>query len=355
MAVEAMLLSPLPRKACSWPREPFDSAHHSLAETEATDELRVMLAWKSSFETPCSSASTDAGSITAASLSPPLPSLSPALSCTSPLPPISFEGAETVCCADRTADSPSPDQQCGTTKSSWLRARKIFVGGIPQTWDQNDLCSTLSHYGKITKAWLQYFPADGRAGPLPADRKHRGFGFVIFHEKHAVEELLGDRESRFLQCRDACRLEVKRAVGKITGRSVDQRQAGGSLQQDPRVRLSPDFSGSQQHSSSEVPQRSSQKIHWRADTVQCYTLSSLPQLPPFPLQDPRTIQQSRPEVEVSRTLSLNALTPPAVSTPAPGDSFLPRSLFDGFVGKKPCNRQELAELLLQAMPEHYED
>merc|ERR1719265_884825 len=44
------------------------------------------------------------------------------------------------------------------------------------------------------------------------DRKHRGFGFIIFQEASALQALLGDNFSRFITLTDGRRLEVKRAI-----------------------------------------------------------------------------------------------------------------------------------------------
>merc|ERR1712048_772846 len=48
-------------------------------------------------------------------------------------------------------------------------------------------------------------------------KKHRGFGFVIFSDKNAVDNLLGEDTSRFITVGDGLRFEVKRAVGKFAG------------------------------------------------------------------------------------------------------------------------------------------
>merc|ERR1719321_822901 len=91
---------------------------------------------------------------------------------------------------DDSLETPTLDQQPehppgALDKSSWLQARKVFVGGIPQTVDQNGLYQMFSKFGKVKKAWLQLFHPD-RVGQANGAKKHRGFGFVVFYEKHSL-------------------------------------------------------------------------------------------------------------------------------------------------------------------------
>eukprot|EP00931_Biecheleriopsis_adriatica_P043327 TRINITY_DN2476_c0_g1_i1.p1 TRINITY_DN2476_c0_g1~~TRINITY_DN2476_c0_g1_i1.p1 ORF type:complete len:594 (-),score=130.74 TRINITY_DN2476_c0_g1_i1:128-1909(-) len=143
---------------------------------------------------PLSSVSTSAG---------PTPSpderFSPAHQC-SPGPP---------------SKSPTPTPQAGSPSPS--QVRKVFVGGIPQDMTQDDLYDSFSEHAPVKKAWLQrYRPAPGSAGtPNAASQpphNHRGFGFVIFHDSSAVDDLLGKDFSRFFTLKDGRRLEVKRAM-----------------------------------------------------------------------------------------------------------------------------------------------
>merc|ERR1712232_1277934 len=69
-----------------------------------------------------------------------------------------------------------------------------------------------SKIGKVKKAWVQLFHADHDR--VPAGKHHRGFGFVIFHEKHSIDQLLGEDSQRFVCFGDDLKLEVKRAIGK---------------------------------------------------------------------------------------------------------------------------------------------
>merc|ERR1719253_1716514 len=115
--------------------------------------------------------------------------------------------------------SPTRDHQprCSpgaNDKSSWLQARKVFVGGIPQSVDQNGLYHIFSKIGKVKKAWLQLFHTEHSAGRVATTKKHRGFGFVIFYEKHSIDRLLGDDASRFVTLENDVKFEVKRAIGK---------------------------------------------------------------------------------------------------------------------------------------------
>jgi len=88
--------------------------------------------------------------------------------------------------------------------------RKIFVGGVPQDVTQDDLYSMFSEYAGVKKAWLQkYRIAENNCAP---PHNHRGFGFVIFHDAQAIEDLLGKDSSRLLVLRNGVQVEIKRAV-----------------------------------------------------------------------------------------------------------------------------------------------
>lgn len=101
----------------------------------------------------------------------------------------------------------------GKDKGGGLSAqvRKIFVGGIPQTMNQDDLYTIFGQYAGVKKAWLQRHRTAGPSYPSPP-RNHRGFGFVIFNEANAVEKILGSSNSQFIVLNDGRKLEVKRAV-----------------------------------------------------------------------------------------------------------------------------------------------
>jgi len=85
--------------------------------------------------------------------------------------------------------------------------RKVFVGGVPQHLNQDDLYAIFSEYAGVKKAWLQNC-RENHGCP----QNHRGFGFVIFHDSTAIEGLLGNNPSRFVLLRGGAKIEVKRAL-----------------------------------------------------------------------------------------------------------------------------------------------
>jgi len=115
------------------------------------------------------------------------------------------------------AQRPS-DKHVGNVSS---QNRKVFVGGIPQDMNQDDLYTIFSDFAGVKKAWLQrYRPRltavqarrPNNASEHGPPHNHRGFGFVIFYESSAVDQMLGTDYSRFIPVREGGRLEVKRAV-----------------------------------------------------------------------------------------------------------------------------------------------
>lgn len=89
--------------------------------------------------------------------------------------------------------------------------RKVFVGGIPQHLSQNDLYETFLAFAGVERAWVQKLRAgEQEAGGLP--KSHRGFGFVVFCDAWAIDELLPGCDSRFIHMKDGAKVEVKRAV-----------------------------------------------------------------------------------------------------------------------------------------------
>lgn len=88
---------------------------------------------------------------------------------------------------------------------------KVFVGGVPQDMNGDDLYNVFIEYGGVKKAWLQSYRTVGR-GVQSSSHNHRGFGFVIFYDASSVDNLIGRGQSRFLSLSDGRRLEVKRAV-----------------------------------------------------------------------------------------------------------------------------------------------
>lgn len=243
----------------------------------------------------------------------------------------------------------------------------MFVGGIPQTLDQNGLYHIFSKYGKVKKAWLQLFHADRAAEQASRDKKHRGFGFVIFYEKHAIDQLIGADFSRFL-CIDDLKLEIKRAIGKspeeqsLVGSTAAKLEHSSSIpsqggtpvltQQGQSHNTAQDeycrrgtqaeiyrnmMLASPQHWQSSSPTRSQETSpqYWQrapsqAMLVGCQAYVSLPWVPAFPCAS-----------------SAPTLPPQANSLEA--------TLLTEFLGQAPRNCEELTQTLLNALPEHYDD
>lgn len=282
-------------------------------------------------------------------------------------------------------------------KSSWMQARKIFVGGIPQTVDQNGLYQMFTKIGNVKKAWLQLFHNEKAANQMiPTGKKHRGFGFVIFHEKDDIEQLFGNTTSRFISFGDI-KLEVKLAFGKTN--SPDEVPSSGkkTKQQVKHILASPTPSQAHQSgswvpsspapaprqssflapaSSSPDPQtrfivpslsspapQASKSGSWvpssASPSPQSYQtwqglpaqkpLASLPRVPPFPIAEERVAPQAVGLVSSSTETSASAAVQ---RSPSP---FLPEVLLHGLAGRRPSSSQEWTEALLAAMPECYED
>lgn len=98
--------------------------------------------------------------------------------------------------------------------------RKVFVGGVPQDFTQDDLYATFSIYAGVKKAWLQKCRASDDSSCPP--QNHRGFGFVIFHDPRAIDGLLGGSVSRFIGLRNGHQIEVKRAMSSIKMNQVKE-------------------------------------------------------------------------------------------------------------------------------------
>lgn len=106
----------------------------------------------------------------------------------------------------------SPDQSGPFGDWQSRRRRKVFVGGVPQDVDNAQLWAFFAAFGAVERAWLQRHRRGERLS-------HRGFGFVIFRREGVVDQLLGEGSAGLLELRDGKRLEVKRALssGQITG------------------------------------------------------------------------------------------------------------------------------------------
>merc|ERR1719454_2669669 len=68
---------------------------------------------------------------------------------------------------DLSLATPSEEITSSPEKAKWAQVRKIFVGGIPQSMDQNSLYKLFSKTAKVKKAWLQMFHADSPEGQGP--------------------------------------------------------------------------------------------------------------------------------------------------------------------------------------------
>mmetsp|Transcript_58696 Transcript_58696/g.139865 ORF Transcript_58696/g.139865 Transcript_58696/m.139865 type:complete len:589 (-) Transcript_58696:184-1950(-) len=116
-------------------------------------------------------------------------------------------------------DSITPCPSRSDTASP-AQERKIFVGGVPQDFSQEDLYDTFCVYGGIRKAWLQKCrpgqPTASGAAASSSSHNHRGFGFVVFQDRGAIDELLGSDFSCYLHLTGRFSgerpVEVKRAL-----------------------------------------------------------------------------------------------------------------------------------------------
>jgi len=252
--------------------------------------------------------------------------------------------------------------------SGWLQTRKVFVGGIPQSVDQKDLHKLFSVVSKVKMAWLQMHHHDHHDNRAPGVRKHRGFGFVVFAEKNAVDQLLGMEYSQFVDFGNF-RFEVKRAVGKedyVSGTPDVIRDEGMAPVTSGDHRASPSAAGSSHgHRNISTP---ASPISAPFDA---YT--NFPSVPPFPSSwssgapEPQRgaasvagpVAPSSPQPSWSYELPAphrNADSrPDATVAPYSMYTSLYDTLLDGFVGQKPRNTMELEYELLRATPDRYDD
>jgi hypothetical protein len=92
--------------------------------------------------------------------------------------------------------------------------------------NQDDLFNLFNGLAAVERAWLQHHRRDSfEAGP---GKKHRGFGFVVFKDESALDQLLGKHYfSKFMRLPSGRTLEVKRALSsndilEIEGGSGDE-------------------------------------------------------------------------------------------------------------------------------------
>lgn len=367
MASEPLLLSPLPRKTLDplWssyrsPSQSFDfedppSAGRSFwydvvdttrgfhEETACNTHAKVLPDWTPAFFRAASNASTSAGPSPALELDSPSrllrcssSSLSPGY--TSPLQDASSRSEHYLLQSQQ-----SVEKSGEFDKSSSLHNKKVFVGGIPQTVDQGELVKIFSKVAHVKKAWLQMERSVGNA------KRHRGFGFVIFSDKQAVDSLLGEDTSRFIRFGSGLQFEVKRAVGKHVGTAItpEKGQRPGTNAKIHMVASPQTVSVSQSASMQSTP-------------VSCLVDASaeFSQVPPFPTFPAASV----PERETAKFFS-EASTPTWLTVlPEQHTIEQPvmcpattKNLMDFLVGRRPRDEQELERLLLHAMPDHYDD
>jgi hypothetical protein len=228
-------------------------------------------------------------------------------------------------------------------KSSWQQARKVFVGGVPQSIDQDGLRKLFSSSGKIEKAWLQTFHDDEWQ---IATKNHRGFGFVLYYESSSVDHLLGSEFSRFVWFGDALKLEVKRAMGKTNiPPSVpmeDQRDQSNELVDNQWQTSSFNDkrrSGRSPHAPSHTWQNSDSFGFDQASSMHPWLYSSMEH--GYDVQQNFAPWQSLPA------------PPPAGSSSdwAQHQNFL----LQGFLGQMPQNQEELELVLREALPGRYDE
>jgi len=248
----------------------------------------------------------------------------------------------------------SQDAQAPRRSPCWWQARKVFVGGIPQSVDQKELQSMFNKVAKVKKAWLQH--DHEFTTKIPGARKHRGFGFVVFSEKDAADKLLGEDSSRFVTLGDGLKLEIKRAVdrlstpdvqncGTIVKTSSSSSVGSSHVSRTASPQVSP--ASQQSRTSSHGSQTTSPQMMPVPVQFQAYTL--LPCVPAFPASwNPMDVHASRGD-NATVAMAMPLVAHYAMRQP------LSNTLLDGFVGQMPRNQQELESVLRQALPDCYED
>jgi RNA recognition motif-containing protein len=245
--------------------------------------------------------------------------------------------------------------------------RKIFVGGIPKGVDQHGLRDNFSRFGKVQKAWLQ----NVRQGKVQPQKEHRGFGFVVFCDESAVEKLLGGDSTRYMNLENGSRVEVKRAVSNAEMEFVKQFESVQELQQQhspeqsrTAARRRTIATGAEAH----------ERLLYQARTHG----STMMDTAPFPLipfaalphkpcgEFPGTPSQcARSSSSPMQTFTVKVPPPPKVNAAQvstdpyrPPQGLCPQMLgvlLKDFNEPRPWSLADLALVLAQAAPEHYED
>eukprot|EP00439_Symbiodinium_sp_Y106_P047548 s2062_g6.t1 len=224
---KALVGSPSPETLCPQPRRPFPNA--------AAPSLEQLAGMPGTEEAACSKELKDLWSSTSWKLSAGAATPGRLPWENRPLSAVSTNAGATPSLDDqcRLQFSPAPSSAAPTPSQDFERyraippsqVRKVFVGGIPQDFTQDDLCELFSQFGAVTKAWLQrHRQNDNDFGHASSQRSpsHRGFGFVIFQDASMVDELLGAETSCFMEIKDGRRIEVKRA--KSSNDIIGERQ-----------------------------------------------------------------------------------------------------------------------------------
>lgn len=347
------MISPMPCKApmshCSIPRSPYTPGEitgqqPSVArqawcdrdEEEAISELHDVMSGKTTPKARPNMSAYGARSLSAASTcatSPP-PRSGAVSRSEWPSPELSSPECAFLALSEWYGgrESPSNEQhpQCPPgaldSKSSWLQARKVFVGGIPQNVDQNGLYQMFSKMGKVKKAWLQMHHVERGANPQPATKAHRGFGFVIFYDQEVLDRLLGDEDSRLVSFANDMKLDVKRAFDKKGLPSPQDAPPTGKSRKQSKPSLPP----------SPAP----------------------PSPAPQTCQGALRLPSSTSATSKSQACQSGSRMPPQGPQPQLAMAFprLPAFPFQpGMMPQKPVDRQALALALYQAMPDYYED
>lgn len=111
---------------------------------------------------------------------------------------------------------------------------KIFVGGVPQEFSQEDLRKLFSQFAPVKRAWVQQHKNKRSSTERSPPQNHRGFGWVVFQENKEkkdkkeqrafpnelddegklptyVDKLIGNQTSMFIGLPGGGQVEIKRA------------------------------------------------------------------------------------------------------------------------------------------------
>ncbi|KAL8458582.1 hypothetical protein ACS0TY_036195 [Phlomoides rotata] len=112
------------------------------------------------------------------------------------------------------------------------RTRKVFVGGLPLSLNEDDLREYFSPYGNIVEHQIMLDHKTGRS---------RGFGFVTFETEDAVEKIFSDGRMHELGGKQ---VEIKKAEPKRSG--FDPSSDGRFRRGGSSSRSSGNFAGAQE-------------------------------------------------------------------------------------------------------------